>query len=180
MPVHFVSAGLLEGTIKDREQEKEKLSGPDSASDSDTDSVAPSTSSSASPPDNTRAMAHMAIRSPSPALSEVSSGSSDEVVFHGRGNTSAPLSTTASRVESPLPQKPPVAVAEAVNHAVQEATAKAQAVAAQVAESASLPAEHVQVQPKLNVSIRIKGSAVPCPDFPLTLLTCYRTSTHRS
>lgn len=158
MPVEFVSAGLLEGTIKERDKVNAT---DDSGSESNAESVAPSTSSSASPPDNTRAMAQMAIRSPSPALSaasEASSGSSDEVVFQGRANTSAPLSTAASRVESPLPQKQAVAVAEAVNAAVDEANTKAEEVAAQVAESASLPVEHVHVKPKVNVSIRVKGS----------------------
>lgn len=149
MPVQFVSAGLLEGTIKEREQVN-----AESGSESDDESVAPSTSSSTSPPDNTNAMAQMAIRSPSPALSEASSGSSDEVIFQGRGNTSAPLSTTTSRVETPLPQKQVAAVAEAVNDAVEETKKKAEAVAAQVAESTSIP---VEVQPKLNVSIRVKG-----------------------
>ncbi len=150
MPVQFVSAGLLEGTLKEREKETSQ----DSGSESDDDSVAPSTSSSALPPDNTRAMAQMAIRSPSPALSEASSGSSDEVVFQGRASASAPLSLATSRVESPLPQKQAVAVDEAVADAVEVANAKAEAVAAQVAEVVSVP---VEVQPKVNVSIRVKG-----------------------
>lgn len=156
MPVEFVSAGMLEGTIKERERATADASG----SESDDESIAPSTSSSALPPDNTRAMAKMAIRSPSPALSEASSGSSDEVVFQGRGNTSAPLSLSASRVESPLPTKQAAAVAEAVKSVVEEASTKAEAVAAQVAESASVPVEDVHVQPKVNVSIRVKGTVV--------------------
>jgi len=155
MPVEFVSAGMLEGTIK--EQQEVKAAVPDSGSESDDESIAPSTSSSMSPPDNTRAMAQMVIRSPSPALSEASSGSSDEVIFQGRGNSSAPLSMTTSRVESPLPQKQVTAVAEAVHNAVDVANAKAEAVAAQVAASASVPVEDVQVQPNINVSIRVKG-----------------------
>ena len=160
MPVEFVSAGLLQGTLKEPEKVTATAATDDSGSESDGDSIAPSTSSSALPPDNnTRAMAQMAIRSPSPALSEASSGSSDEVVFQGRANTSAPLSTTASRVESPLPQKQVAAVAEAVNAAVEEANAKAGAVAEQVAKSASLPVEDVQVKPKVNVSIRVKGTS---------------------
>ncbi|KAF3047439.1 hypothetical protein E8E12_006504 [Didymella heteroderae] len=165
MPVEFVSAGLLQGTLK----EPEKVNATDdsgSGSESNGESVAPSTSSSALPPDNnTRAMAQMAIRSPSPALSEASSGSSDEVVFQGRANTSAPLSTTASRVESPLPQKQAVAVAKAVTAAVEKANEKAEAVAEQVAESASLPVEDVQVKPKVNVSIRVKEPR-PAPSVP--------------
>jgi hypothetical protein len=159
MPVEFVSAGLLEGTLKERDDKVN--ASDDSGSESNGESVAPSTSSSVLPPDNnTRAMAQMAIRSPSPALSDASGSSSDEVVFQGRANTSAPLSTTASRVESPLPQKQAVAVAEAVTAAVEEANAKAEAVAEQVAESASLPVEHVHVKPKVNVSIRVKGMSL--------------------
>ena len=157
MPVEFVSAGMLEGTIKDKEQQEVKAAAPDSGSESDDESIAPSTSSSMSPPDNTRAMAQMAIRSPSPALSEASSGSSDEVIFQGRGNSSAPLSMSTSRVESPLPQKQVNAVAEAVNNAADVANARVEAVAAQVAASASVPVEDVQVQPNINVSIRVKG-----------------------
>ncbi|KAF3047242.1 hypothetical protein E8E11_008404 [Didymella keratinophila] len=166
MPVEFVSAGLLQGTLKEPEKVNATTATDDSGSESDDDSVAPSTTSSALPPDNnTRAMAQMAIRSPSPALSEASSGSSDEVVFQGRVNTSAPLSTTASRVESPLPQKQVAAVAEAINAAAEEANAKAEAVAEQVAESASIPVEDVQVKPKVNVSIRVKE---PKPAPPTT------------
>lgn len=156
MPVEFVSAGMLEGTIKERE----KATAEESGSESDDESIAPSTSSSALPPDNTRAMAKMAIRSPSPALSEASSGSSDEVIFQGRGNTSAPLSLTASRVESPLPPKQSAAVAETVDNVIEKASAKAEEVAAKVAESASVPVDHVHVQPKVKVSIRVKGTVV--------------------
>lgn len=162
MPVEFVSAGCLEGTIKDRQT----VSAPASESDSesDVDSVAPSSTSSALPPDNTRAMAHMAIRSPSPAASEASSGSSDEVVFRGRGNASAPLSTTTtSRVESPLPprQAVAVAVADAVHTAVDEVAANAKPVVAQAAKAASIPVEHVHANAKVNISIRVKGVVVP-------------------
>lgn len=169
MPVEFVSAGLLQGTLKEPEKVNATAATDDSGSESDDDdSVAPSTSSSALPPDNNaRAMAQMAIRSPSPAFSEVSSGSSDEVVFQGRANTSAPLSTAASRVESPLPRKQVAAVAEAINTAVEEANAKAEAVAEQVAESASLPVEDVRVKPKVNVSIRVKGISAQCSRVPI-------------
>jgi hypothetical protein len=109
-------------------------------------------------------MAQMAIRSPSPALSEASSGSSDEVVFQGRANTSAPLSVTTSRVESPLPQTQAAAVAETVNNAVTVANAKVEAIAAQVAASASVPVEDVQVQPEVNVSVRVTGTVAHYPD----------------
>lgn len=172
MPVEFVSAGLLQGTLKEPDQASGSAS--ESASESDGESIAPSTSSSVSPPDNTRAMAQMVIRSPSPAASDSSSeSSSDEVVFRGRGNTSAPLSTITSRVESPLPQKQVHAVANAVNSAIKEANTKSQTAAAQVAESASLPVEAVHVQPKVKVSIRVKGTATIFSNLyriPLTLI----------
>lgn len=171
MPVQFVSAGLLEGTIKEREQVN-----AESGSESDDESIAPSTSSSLSPPDNTTAMARMAIRSPSPAPSEASSSSGDEVVFQGRGNTSAPLSTTQSRVESPLPQKQAAAVAEAVTHAVEETKEKAEAVASQVAGSTSLP---VEVRPKVNISIRVKGTVVTEQPHVDLLLMTYRIAAYR-
>ncbi|KAH7394101.1 hypothetical protein DE146DRAFT_679373 [Phaeosphaeria sp. MPI-PUGE-AT-0046c] len=81
LPIHFVSAGHLEGTIK------EQLPLVESAEpESDDNSPAPSSLSSTQ--DNTDAMAHMAIRSPSPAASDASS-SSDEVVFQGRGQAPA-------------------------------------------------------------------------------------------
>ncbi|UPX19485.1 squalene synthetase-like protein [Ascochyta rabiei] len=173
MPVQFVSAGLLQGTLE--EPEPEPVSADDSASADDDETPAPSPSSSAPPPDNTRAMAHMVIRSPSPAVSHASSESSDEVLFRGRGNTSAPLSTATSRVESPLPQKQavavPVAVAAARDTAVKGANANAQSVAARVAESTSRLVEDVHVQPKINVSIRVKNphvdDAAPAPDAVL-------------
>jgi hypothetical protein len=76
LPIEFVSAGHLEGTLK------EHLPSAESASESEDNSPAPSSPSSTQ--ENTDAMAHMAIRSPSPAVSDVSS-SSDEVVFQGRG-----------------------------------------------------------------------------------------------
>lgn len=153
MPVEFVSAGLLEGTIK----EPKSLSTHELGSESDDESVAPS-SSSVSPPDTTRAMAQMAIRSPSPAVSEAPSECSDQVVFRGRGTTSAPLSTTTtSRVESPLPEKQAVAANEVLDKVIEEANTRAQSIAARVAESASISAEDVHVHPKVSVSVRVKG-----------------------
>ena len=153
IPIEFVSAGLLEGTIKERKP----LSVHELGSESDDESVAPSSSLSVSPPDTTKAMAQMTIRSPSPAASEVSSECSDQVVFRGRGNTSVPLSTTTSRVESPLPEKQAVAIGETVNNVIEKANARAQSIAAQVAGSASIPVADVHVQPKVNVSVRVKG-----------------------
>jgi len=88
MPIEFVSAGQLEGTIK-----KKPL--PESVeTDSESDSPAPSSPSTTQ--ENADAMAHMALRSPSPALS-VASTSSDEVVFQGRSQPSlAPVQSSPS------------------------------------------------------------------------------------
>lgn len=97
MPIQFVSAGQLEGTLK-----KNPL--PERAvSRSDNDSPAPSSPSSTQ--ENADAMAHMAIRSPSPAASHTSS-SSDEVVFKGRGPVvlqvqSAPLDAFQTAPKEP-------------------------------------------------------------------------------
>ncbi|KAH3992907.1 protein SQS1 [Parastagonospora nodorum] len=107
MPIQFVSAGHLEGTIK-----KDLLPAELAVSESDNDSPAPSSPSSTQ--ENTDAMAHMAIRSPSPAASDTSS-SSDEVVFKGRGPVSqlhsapldafqpAPREPTHSKILPPAP-----------------------------------------------------------------------------
>ncbi|KAH7095206.1 hypothetical protein FB567DRAFT_511980 [Paraphoma chrysanthemicola] len=91
LPVQFVSAGHLEGTIK-----QTMLRDAPAQVDSDNDSPAPSSLSSSQ--DNTVAMAQMAIRSPSPIVSEASS-SSDEVVFQGRGQVGAskPTFVTTSK-----------------------------------------------------------------------------------
>jgi hypothetical protein len=106
MPIAFVSAGHLQGTLKEKPLTQPADSASDLASDSDTASDAsPPVPSSSSAPDNTAAMADMAIRSPSPAPSHSSSDSSaDVVVFRGRGHS--PLATTtSSRLESPSPPK---------------------------------------------------------------------------
>lgn len=87
LPIEFVSAGHLEGTIKEH-----LLPTKPAESDSEDDSPMPSSPSSTQ--ENTDAMAHMALRSPSPTLSDVSS-SSDEVVFQGRGQ--APLAQAVPR-----------------------------------------------------------------------------------
>lgn len=78
MPVAFVSAGRLEGTVKEK--------------DSQLESSAVSTSPSVLPPPSrspvaTEALAQMTIRSPSPTPSATSSMSSEEiVVFRGRAH----------------------------------------------------------------------------------------------
>ncbi|KAF2129991.1 hypothetical protein P153DRAFT_289709 [Dothidotthia symphoricarpi CBS 119687] len=96
MPIQFVSAGHLEGTIKERLPVVESAS-----SGSENESIAPSSPSSTRSPDNTRAMAQMAIRSPSPAASEASSSSADEVVFMGRDQTSLPHRAAATATQTP-------------------------------------------------------------------------------
>ncbi|KAH7085553.1 hypothetical protein BKA63DRAFT_459137 [Paraphoma chrysanthemicola] len=91
LPVQFVSAGHLEGTIKET-----ILRDRPAQVESDNDSPAPSSLSCSQ--DNAVAMAQMAIRSPSPTVSEASS-SSDEVVFQGRGQVGAlkPALVTTSK-----------------------------------------------------------------------------------
>ncbi|KAL5384790.1 hypothetical protein DPSP01_005227 [Paraphaeosphaeria sporulosa] len=89
MPIAFVSAGCLEGTVKEKPPPVESTHGP----------ASPSLPQS---PVATAALAQMTIRSPSPALSAASSGASSEelIVFRGRGHT--PLTQN----ESPsLPKK---------------------------------------------------------------------------
>jgi hypothetical protein len=76
-------------------------------SESSAESVAPSSPSSTAP-DNTEAMAHMTIRSPSPALSEASSSSADEVLFRGRG-AQAPATPVATSAPSQAPKATPAA-----------------------------------------------------------------------
>ncbi|KAL5387034.1 hypothetical protein PMIN04_011504 [Paraphaeosphaeria minitans] len=78
MPIAFVSAGCLEGTVKEKPPSIEPTHGP----------------ASPSPPQSpvaTAALAQMTIRSPSPAPSAASdsSGASSEelIVFRGRGHT---------------------------------------------------------------------------------------------
>jgi hypothetical protein len=112
MPIHFISAGHLEGTLKDKEQEQkqEQERMPDveparaESSEASSESIAPSSPSS-STPDNARAMAHMAIRSPSPAVSE-SSSSTDEVLFRGRCQPPAHTTNLPSR-PAPKVSAPP-------------------------------------------------------------------------
>lgn len=91
MPLHFVSAGHLQGTIKEPlpDDKPAQAHSPEPTPDSAT------ASSPASTPDNAQAMAHMAIRSPSPALSDTSSSSTDEVLFRGRGGRPPAVPATA-------------------------------------------------------------------------------------
>jgi hypothetical protein len=100
LPIEFVSAGHLEGTLPKRLPSAE----PGSESDADDNSPAPSSPSSTQ--GNTDAMVRMAIRSPSPALS-VASSSSDEVVFQGRGQAlpAQPAPSNATRAEICVPVK---------------------------------------------------------------------------
>jgi hypothetical protein len=76
--VHFVSAGHLEGTIQ------KHLLPPSTISDLESDDASLALDSPTFAHNNTAAMAHMVIRSPSPAASEASSSGTDEVVFRGR------------------------------------------------------------------------------------------------
>ncbi|USP73305.1 hypothetical protein yc1106_00579 [Curvularia clavata] len=106
MPVHFVSAGHLQGTLKEPLPDDKLVQAncPENASDS----VTPS--SPASTPDNAQAMAHMAIRSPSPAPSDASSSSADEVLFRGRGGqpsaASAPTTIRPNQSATNPPTQP--------------------------------------------------------------------------
>ncbi|KAL6149776.1 squalene synthetase-like protein [Exserohilum turcicum] len=90
MPIQFVSAGHLQGTLKEPSQAE------------------PATPESpASMPDNAEAMAHMAIRSPSPVPSEASSSSADEVLFRGRAaQPAAAPSTNTPHNPTPAPLVP--------------------------------------------------------------------------
>jgi hypothetical protein len=84
LPIQFVSAGHLEGTIKERLPPAQVAT---SEPEPESEANSPVPSSPSSTLDNTNAMAHMAIRTPSSAASDASS-SSDEVVFQGRGHAS--------------------------------------------------------------------------------------------
>ncbi|KAF2025029.1 hypothetical protein EK21DRAFT_104228 [Setomelanomma holmii] len=168
-PIQFVSAGHLEGTIKE-DLLREKLI----QSLSDDDSPAPSSISSTQ--DNTEAMAHMAIRSPSPAASDASS-SSDEVVFQGRdqaaagkavSKTSAPLaassattsapelaSTVAARLPSPITEAlaAPQPLRGSDRHRTPELTAASTVDHTSIAER--------ETQASVELSIRANVAAIP-------------------
>lgn len=114
MPIHFISAGRLEGTIEERAPTALELA------DTETDNQPITASSSSSaPPDNAAAMAHMALRSPSPTPS-TSSSSGDEVVFRGRGQEPPapaiipePARTEAMQAAVKSPKNTPTSVARA-------------------------------------------------------------------
>lgn len=138
IPIQFVSAGHLVGTINEH-------SCPNTTRCS-TPSCSPS--SPASTHDTTRAIGQMAIRSPSPAASNASS-SADEVVFKGRGQSlllpSTPLkSAVAANGPSASPRPAQVSASTDVQY------------------SASMV--KIEARPSGDVSIRIKhtsGSASP-------------------
>ena len=101
MPVAFVSAGHLEGTVKERDLQLESPAVPASP---------PVLSPPSRSPVATEALAQMTIRSPSPTPSAASSMSSEEiVVFRGRANNSViqntppPYSTKTSTAPSAVP-----------------------------------------------------------------------------
>ncbi|KAF1920421.1 hypothetical protein BDU57DRAFT_487146 [Ampelomyces quisqualis] len=107
MPIQFVSAGHLEGTIKKQPQAAELV---DAESLSEDNSPLPSSPSTTQ--ETTDAMAHIALRSPSPALSATSS-SSDEVVFQGRGQVPASLTANSASRSAPasiIPTTGPVSM----------------------------------------------------------------------
>jgi hypothetical protein len=127
LPIQFVSAGHLEGTIKKHlppAEVAESESEPES--DSEVKSSVPSSPSSTL--DNINAMSHMAIRSPSPAVSDAAY-SSDEVVFQGRGQaplvrvaqestlepTAVENATTSAPAEQPI-VSPLLAISTADDH----------------------------------------------------------------
>ncbi|PSN62913.1 hypothetical protein BS50DRAFT_560809 [Corynespora cassiicola Philippines] len=89
LKIEFVSAGLLQGTIKENPPQfpPDNMSLPASPLPLTSPSPEPSQS-----PDNAQAMADMNIRSPSPSSSE------DEIVFKGRGNISAASASTEPAV----------------------------------------------------------------------------------
>jgi hypothetical protein len=102
MPIRFISAGHLEGTLKEHlpNVKPAQADPPQSSSESATPSSPSST------PDNAEAMAHMAIRSPSPAPSSASSSSADEVLFRGR-RTLQPCATATTNESTPAQSTPP-------------------------------------------------------------------------
>jgi hypothetical protein len=165
LPIQFVSAGHLEGTIKE-----DQLRGRPCQSESDDDSPAPASLSSTQ--DNTVAMAHMAIRSPSPVVSEASS-SSDEVVFQGRGQTSAPKATVFT---TPDPAAATWSLAhEEVTAAAApfEQAARFQAPKSEILRTPQLPAAsndgHTSVteetRASVELSIRVRATPIPSEEI---------------
>ncbi|KAF1946462.1 hypothetical protein EJ02DRAFT_234026 [Clathrospora elynae] len=155
MPIHFISAGRLEGTIQQRLPDAELAE-----SESSAESLEPSSPSS-SAPDNTNAMAHMAIRSPSPAPSEASSSSADEVVFTGRGPPSvAPVATLNTSTPSQA------ATVRSLQHATKTASqlcAPSETITATPQLTVASTADHTSVteegQASVELSIRLKETS---------------------
>lgn len=146
MPIQFISAGCLQGTIKERPRVVDPAH-----TESDGESIAASSSSSAAP-DNTVAMAHMALRSPSPAPSE-SSSSGDEVVFRGRGQElPAAVATTAKP-----PQTKPNSDARADETCSRTAHSTPQITIASTAGQTSVSAG-AEEPASTELSIRVKAS----------------------
>lgn len=153
LPIQFVSAGQLEGTIKERPR-------PVQSSDSESKSATPSSPSSTQ--ENTDAMAHMAIRSPSPDPS-IASSSSDEVVFQGRGGAPAAassmpppsrsLSTSANQTSAKAPAQRRVDAARAPTP---------QLMVASTDDHASVAG--IDAEATINFSIRVKAEAAPADD----------------
>ncbi|KAF2827684.1 hypothetical protein CC86DRAFT_290474 [Ophiobolus disseminans] len=151
MPIQFVSAGQLEGTIKEPAE---------SASDSGSDSATPSSPSSTQ--ENTDAMAHLALRSPSPASD--TSSSADEVVFQGRGGVpdrraaKPPTQPSTKGIAPPAPTHvdapPPQRREDDVRASTPQLTATSTDDHTSLAE--------VETQASIGLSIRIKA-AVPAP-----------------
>lgn len=148
MPVHFVSAGHLEGTIKERIP-----AAPESDSNSGAESVAASSPVSSTSTDNTHAMAHMVIRSPSPALSQASS-SSDEVVFRGRGQPLA-ASTCPSQIR---PNTDAPTSSSSTSYALDQPMTKQLASNSSAAVAAASSSENVHLKPSVKKDVLVKES----------------------
>jgi hypothetical protein len=171
MPIQFVSAGHLEGTLKNRMPDVELAQAEESMSSAE--SVAPSSPSSTTP-ETTRAMAHMAIRSPSPALSEASSSSADEVLFRGRGAqpvatadiTQAPKVTPAAKqpvsseaTTDRLPQQAPRTVTLPLRPQESVRIPTPQLTAASTTDDHTSVEETAHAQSLVELSIRINATS---------------------
>ncbi|KAF1843811.1 uncharacterized protein K460DRAFT_342403 [Cucurbitaria berberidis CBS 394.84] len=174
MPIHFVSAGRLEGTIKEPMPIPAlDLAELGSENESTTPSSPASTSSHHTTPDNTRAMAHMALRSPSPVASDTSS-SGDEVVFRGRGHTPAvhATQTTASPAQQPTThEKAPDTQPQKAHEATQlshrprnSAPLTNPQLTPTSTEQLTSVTEDAQPRTSVTVSIRIKSGTRPKQD----------------
>ncbi|KAF1839544.1 hypothetical protein BDW02DRAFT_563600 [Decorospora gaudefroyi] len=150
MPIQFISAGSLEGTIKEPDVEL----APAALSPSSTTTTTTTTTTT---PDNAAAMANMAIRSPSPTRSDASSSSSsaDEVIFRGRG----PMAPAAAAAKQPVscgvadPKPPP-------SYAPQENTdfVTPQLTAASTAGNRASPTE-TEAEVSVQFSVRVNATS---------------------